>query len=148
MNGDLPWRLKEEMKRAIDAEDLSKLATLHQQIERVQPTESKCRVLDLTSGLFARLTDAGFAEIAALCPDVTAVFLSSDTRVTSAGLDAFREQCPGVRCLALGGEVMRETFMVLLRQYEQPGSHSYDACTLIVICFLCCCCASCAAPTT
>lgn len=112
-------RLKEEMKRAIDAEDFSKLATLHQQIERVQPTESKCRVLDLTSGLFARLTDAGFAEIAALCPDVAAVFLSSDTQVPSAGLDAFREQCPGVRCLALGGEVTRETLMVLLRQYEQ-----------------------------
>ena len=74
-----------------------------------------CRVLDLTGRSFARLTDSGLAELPGLCPDVTAVFLPADSKVTQAGLNEFRRQSPGVRCLSLGAEVGRVPLLHALR---------------------------------
>eukprot|EP01046_Picozoa_sp_COSAG06_P060620 COSAG06_NODE_12964_length_1308_cov_0.797353_1_plen_376_part_10 len=81
-----------------------------------------CRVLDLRGRSFARLTDAGFTEISRLCPQVVAVFLAANTKVTTVGLDAFR--CHGARCLALGCEIARDALLELLLQYKQ--SHRLD----------------------
>eukprot|EP01043_Picozoa_sp_COSAG02_P059536 COSAG02_NODE_7608_length_2936_cov_1.606274_1_plen_896_part_10 len=112
--------LKERMKQAIDAGQYDQLGFYQQQITNVEEMDPvvKCRVLDLTKpDIFTGLTDAGFAEIPRLCPDVTAVFLPVNTKVTTAGLMDFRRQTPGVRCLSLGAEISREVLLDVLHQY-------------------------------
>jgi serine/threonine protein kinase len=89
------------------------------ELEPEPELDQTCRVLDLTSGLFARLTDAGFAEIPRQYPKVVAIFLGPNTQVTDVGLDKFRSQIPRVRCLSLGGEVARESLIQLLRKYAR-----------------------------
>ena len=78
-----------------------------------------CRVLDLTDGIFAQLTDAGFAEIPKFCSDVTAVFLPTDSKITSTGLQEFRRQCPSICCLALGAEMQRAQLLRLLENVKK-----------------------------
>ena len=119
VEGDVE-RLKQQMKRAIDDGEYDMLDSLRQAInERLSaPPDNKCRVLDLSGRLFDGLTDAGFAEVAKLCPDVTAVFLPADTRITNAGLNQFRRHSPKVQCIAVGAEVTRLALTDLLKQYK------------------------------
>eukprot|EP01047_Picozoa_sp_COSAG01_P023663 COSAG01_NODE_1439_length_10302_cov_21.631775_3_plen_1284_part_00 len=110
--GTPPYRMEPEPQPQLELEPQS-------EPEPEPEPDQTCRVLDLTSGLFARLTDAGFAEIPRRYPKVLAVFLGPNTQVTSVGLDKFRSQIPRVRCLSLGGEVARESLIQLLRKYSQ-----------------------------
>eukprot|EP01043_Picozoa_sp_COSAG02_P098361 COSAG02_NODE_34520_length_482_cov_54.697128_1_plen_160_part_11 len=126
------------MKQAIDAEEFDDLEHLQQEMKEVRstPAVKKCRVLDLSSPEFGRLTDAGFAEIAELCHDVTAVFLSANTKITGAGLNRFRKCQTGVQCIALGGQVTRGALIHLLNQYQRTkrvdlrDQHLFDAVTV------------------
>jgi hypothetical protein len=59
------------------------------------------------------------AEIAALCPNLSALFLPTDCKVTDAGLAAMRQSCPGVRVSVLGRQLSREQLLSLLRSYCQ-----------------------------
>eukprot|EP01049_Picozoa_sp_SAG25_P001862 SAG25_NODE_89_length_16305_cov_24.431630_2_plen_1259_part_00 len=59
------------------------------------------------------------AEIAALCPNLSALFLPTDCKVTEAGLTALRQSCPGVRVSVLGRQISREQLLSLLRNYNQ-----------------------------
>eukprot|EP01043_Picozoa_sp_COSAG02_P060064 COSAG02_NODE_7773_length_2853_cov_1.289760_1_plen_745_part_10 len=106
-----------------DAELASALETLHLS-EGIPPNENAtepapltglCRVLDLTDGIFSRLTDAGFADIPKLCPNATAVFLPIDSKVTSTGRKEFQRQSPGVLCLTLGAEIQRVPLLRILK---------------------------------
>eukprot|EP01045_Picozoa_sp_COSAG04_P011428 COSAG04_NODE_736_length_10705_cov_17.817273_2_plen_108_part_00 len=49
-------------------------------------------------------------------PDLTAVFLSVDTKVTDHGLELFRRRSPGVRLLSLGKQAARADVIALLLQ--------------------------------
>lgn len=82
-------------------------------------TYDVCRVLDLTGAGFDRLTDAGFAEIPRLCPNITALFLPAGSLVTSVGLDEFRTQSPDVKVLAIGRELSRGALLRLMRQARE-----------------------------
>ena len=84
-------------------------------------TSARCRTLDLSGDLFTELTDAGLLELATLCPEATAIFLSGETNLTDAGLEAFRASCPRVRCLALGTEISRQSLIALLEQYNRTN---------------------------
>eukprot|EP01048_Picozoa_sp_COSAG05_P006190 COSAG05_NODE_390_length_10436_cov_15.721196_12_plen_436_part_01 len=72
------------------------------------------KALDLTGEDFSRLTDDGLREIAEFCTGTTALFLGASTRVSQAGLDAFRERCAGVRVVHLGREIFPATALVNL----------------------------------
>jgi hypothetical protein len=59
------------------------------------------------------------AEIEALCPNLSALFLPPDSKVTDARLAALRQRCPGVRVSVLGRQLSREQLLYLLRSYAQ-----------------------------
>jgi hypothetical protein len=64
------------------------------------------------------LTDAGLAELAALCPNVEAVFSCSTSQVTRQGLQALKAACPVALCVQLGHEIDESAFQMLQMQYR------------------------------
>eukprot|EP01047_Picozoa_sp_COSAG01_P073736 COSAG01_NODE_12108_length_1799_cov_19.130588_1_plen_255_part_10 len=59
------------------------------------------------------------AEVATLCPNLSALFLQPDSKVTEDGLAALRRSCPTARVSVLGRQLSRTQLLGLLRSYSQ-----------------------------
>eukprot|EP01047_Picozoa_sp_COSAG01_P066998 COSAG01_NODE_9367_length_2467_cov_4.648649_1_plen_404_part_10 len=73
---------------------------------------SQCMYLRVCFGVYVLA-----AEIAALCPKLSALFLPVDSGVTQAGLAALRQICPEVRLRVIGQQLSRRQLLGLLRSY-------------------------------
>jgi hypothetical protein len=65
------------------------------------------------------LTDAGLAELVALCPGVEAVFSDSTSQITHQGLGEMKVAYPTALCVHLGHEIGASAFEKLRRQYRE-----------------------------
>eukprot|EP01047_Picozoa_sp_COSAG01_P069356 COSAG01_NODE_10243_length_2211_cov_4.937500_1_plen_552_part_10 len=61
------------------------------------------------------------AEVAVLCPNLSALFLQPDSKVTEDGLATLRRRCPGVLVSVLGRQLSREQLLGLLTSYGHTG---------------------------
>jgi serine/threonine protein kinase len=78
------------------------------------------RMLDLTSGLFCNVTDAGIAElvnIPGLCGNLEALFTSK--LIMPAALDTLKPQCSWAQCVLLGQEIDLATFQALRASFRE-----------------------------